>query len=80
MLLDSLYITNITTSITSSNLEDINFLTFTKIDEIQNIKKNIIIIDSVKKTRLVAIYLQTFLFDKPINRDKDNIKSFSSIL
>ncbi len=39
-----------------------------------------IFVDSVEKNRAFTISLQTFLSDKPKNRVKDIIKSFSSIL
>ncbi len=66
--------------ITSSGFEDLNFLITPKISGIGNIKKTMIFIDSVEKSRALAIYLQTLLLHKLKNRGEDIIKSFPSIL
>lgn len=67
-------------SITSSSFEDLNFLILPKIDGIGNIKKTMIFINSDEKSRILAIYLQTFLPHKLKDRDKDIIKSFLLIV
>lgn len=79
-LLDCLNIMYIVTLITSSDFEDLNFLIPPKIGGICNIEKTMIYVDSIEKSRALAIYLQTFLPDKLKNRGEDIIKSFSSIL
>ncbi len=78
--LDCPNITYTITSITSSGFEDLNFLILPKIDGIGNIEKTMIFVDSIKKSRALAIYLRTLLSDKLKDKGKDIIKSFIVIL
>ncbi len=79
-LLDCLNITYTITPITNSGFKDLNLLILPKIGGICNIEKTMIFVDSIEKGRALVIYLQTLLLDKLKDRDKDIIKSFSSIL
>lgn len=56
------------------------FLILLKIGSINNIEKTMIFVDSIEKSRVLTIYLQTFLPNKLKNKSKDIIKSFSLIL
>lgn len=66
--------------ITSCGFKDLNFLILPKIGGISNIEKTMIFVDSVEKSKVLAIYLQILLLDKLKDRGKDIIKFFSSIL
>lgn len=62
--------------ITSSSFEKLNFLILSKKDSSGNIEKTMIFVNSIKKYRIMVLYLQTFLPDRLKNRGKDIIKFF----
>ncbi len=78
--LDCLNIIYTITLIIRPGFENVNFLISLKIDDISNIKKIMIFIDSFEKSKALVIYLQTFLLDKLKDKGKHIIKSFSLIL
>lgn len=78
--LSYLNIMYIVTLITNSNFKNLNFLILPKIDGTYNIKKTIIFIDSVERSKVLKIYSQIFLLDKLKNKGKDIIKSFLWII
>lgn len=76
-VLDYLNIIYTIAPVISSGFEDVNFLISLKIDDISNIEKIMIFVDSIEKSKILAIYLQTFLLDKLKDKGKDILLSLS---
>ena len=79
-LLDCLNIIYIVALIISSGFKNFHFLILLKINNISNIEKTMIFIDSIEKDRALIIYLQTLLSGKLKNKGENIIKSFLWIL
>lgn len=75
-LLDCLNIIYIVALIISSGFKNFHFLILLKINNISNIEKTMIFIDSIEKDRALIIYLQTLLSGKLKNKGENIIKSF----